>query len=78
MTNSATSSASLLIDARDAARLLGISRSSFWSLLAAGRVPPPVFRAGRVVRWNRQEIESWVSSGCPVVDRWREEKGAKR
>lgn len=73
-----SSSTPLLIDARDAARLLGVSRSTFWAMLSAGRIPTPVFRAGRVVRWDRREIEQWVSSGCPSVDRWRVERGAKR
>ena len=61
----------LLLDARAASAMLGMSRTSFFGLLSAGRIPAPVFRAGRIVRWSSAEIKAWCAAGCPSGDRWR-------
>ncbi len=67
--------APLLLSAAQAAAMLGISRTSFYGLLSAGRVPAPVFRAGRIVRWDRGELEAFVAAGCPSRDRWKVIRG---
>lgn len=59
----------LVVDAREAARLLGISRSTFMKLHSAGKVPSPL-RFGRAVRWRRAEIEAWIEAGAPSRDKW--------
>ena len=66
--------APLLVDAAGAARLLSIGRTSFFGLLTAGRVPRAVLRAGRIVRWDVQELQAWIRAGCPSRDRWEAEK----
>lgn len=63
--------APLVLDAREAARLLGISRSTFLKLHAAGKVPMPV-RFGRAVRWRREEMNEWLAAGAPSRARWLE------
>jgi predicted DNA-binding transcriptional regulator AlpA len=42
----------LLIDAREAAKILGISASSLRRLVDGGKAPPPR-RLGRLIRWPR-------------------------
>lgn len=54
----------LLLRAEEAARLIGVSRSQWWSLHSAGRVSSPV-RFGRAVGGRREELERWVAGGCP-------------
>ena len=68
---------SLLVDAAEAARLCGVSRATWFSWQASGRIPPPALRAGRVVRWGRLELERWVAARCPAADRWAAVKGAR-
>ena len=60
----------LLLDVREAAALIGVSRATFWKLHSQGRVPLPVRLSGRVVRWRKHELEAWVQSGCPTRDKW--------
>jgi len=63
------SAETLLIDARAAARLCGIGRTSWYGLLSAGRVPEPI-RLGRAVRWRRDELIAWIAAGCPPRHKW--------
>lgn len=58
------STAPLLIAADEVARLLNISKRTLWRLLSAGKLPKPV-RLGNAVRWRRDELEQWISQGCP-------------
>jgi excisionase family DNA binding protein len=48
----------LLLKAVDVARLLGLSRSTVFTLLAAHDLP--VVRIGRSVRVPRAELERWI------------------
>lgn len=60
----------LLLDARQSAELLGMSRSGFLKLHSQGRIPLPLRLSARVVRWRRLELERWTEAGCPARDRW--------
>ena len=62
--------APLLVDAAQAAALCGVSRATWFSWQAAGRVPAPALRAGRVVRWSVDEVRRWIEAGCPSVERF--------
>jgi predicted DNA-binding transcriptional regulator AlpA len=67
-----------LVDADEAARLCGMSRSTWYELVAAGKAPARVrlpFRAGR---WDRRELLAWVGAGCPDRRGWEAIKGARR
>ena len=66
-----------LIDARKAASLCGVSRSSWWSLHASGKTPQPV-HLGRRTLWHAKEIEQWTTAGCPSRDRWNNVKGGRK
>lgn len=63
----------LLLNAKEAAELCGISRSKLYELHAAGRVPCPV-RLDRAVRWRRRELEDWIEAGCPSRAEWEARK----
>ncbi len=56
--------ATLLLNAREAARLAGISEPSWWRHHAAGLVPDAV-KIGRSTRWRRADIARWIELGCP-------------
>jgi len=49
----------LLLKVEDAAALIDVSRSTFYQLINAGRVP--VVRIGRSVRVPRAWLEKWIS-----------------
>jgi predicted DNA-binding transcriptional regulator AlpA len=67
----------LVVEAADAARLCGVSRTSWYSLRAAGKIPRPV-RLGRRVLWRVAELEDWVKEGCPAMHRWEQIKKDRR
>jgi predicted DNA-binding transcriptional regulator AlpA len=66
----------LLLDARAAARLCGVSRSHFLAMHSAGRVPMPI-RLGRRTLWRGAELATWIEAGCPSRDRWHALKGGR-
>lgn len=59
----------LLLSAEEAAALCGVSRSFWWSLHSAGRVPLPV-KLGERTLWRRTELEAWTEAGCPAREKW--------
>ena len=71
----ATDAESLLLDAAEAARLLGICRAGVYRAVSSGRMPGPV-RIGRRTLWRRDELEDWVNAGCPARTRWEWPEGA--
>ena len=67
----------LLLDARAAAKLCGVSRSHFLAMHSAGKVPLPV-RLGRRCLWRVAELAAWIEARCPARDRWENvKKGAR-
>lgn len=60
---------SLLLDAREAATLLGISRSKFLDLDKQGLLPRPIY-LGRSVRWSRADLDAWIAAGAPKREEW--------
>jgi len=54
----------LLLNAEQAAQLLGIGRSKFYSLHNAGLLPLPVSLGG-CVRWDRRDLTAWLSARNP-------------
>ncbi len=56
--------APLLISVQTVAKMLGISTRSVWRLHSAGKFIAPV-RIGALVRWRHDDVERWVSDGCP-------------
>jgi excisionase family DNA binding protein len=66
----------LLLNASQAADLLSLSRSTFYSLLSRGAIGPRPVRLGRSVRWPAEELRQWVEAGCPPRDKWFVLKGS--
>ncbi len=62
-----------MVGAVEAARICGISRTTWYSLKAAGRVPAPV-HLGRRVLWRREELHDWMTAGCPPLYQWQRSK----
>jgi predicted DNA-binding transcriptional regulator AlpA len=48
-----------LLTAKDLAELLGVSLRSVWRRKNDGTLPKPI-QIGRMVRWHRQTIETWL------------------
>lgn len=57
--------AKLLLSAKEAAALCGISVRQWWRWNAVGRVPEPV-RIGATKRWRSIDLERWIAAGCPA------------
>ena len=66
----------LLVGADDAAKLLGIGRSLFYSLHSSGQLGPLPIRLGRRALWRREELAAWIRAGCPGRTRWVETQEA--
>jgi predicted DNA-binding transcriptional regulator AlpA len=53
-----------VLTAVDIAARLQCSVRYVWRMNDAGLMPPS-FRIGRLVRWQKAIIDSWISDGCP-------------
>lgn len=62
----------------DAAKLLRVSRATFFKMDAAGKIPLAVHLTPRCPRWLRSELLAWLSAGAPHRQDWeRQKKGGK-
>lgn len=50
----------LLVDAREAARMLSISTRTLWSLTDCGEIP--CVRIGRSVRYSVEALRGWIDA----------------
>lgn len=64
-----------LLTVKDVAAVLSVSQRQIWKLHSSGRLPASV-RLARSVRWRRNELERWLSAGCPARDKWETMRGA--
>ena len=60
----------LLIDAKQVASLLGISRTLFYTMHSSGQLGPMPVKLGRRSLWRPDELYKWVQAGCPPRDQW--------
>ena len=60
----------LLIDLREAAKLLGLSQRTVWGMAKSGRMPKPI-KIGRAARWSQEELRAWVNAGGPPWSEWK-------
>lgn len=58
----------LALSAEQVADLLGVSRAHIWRMLKRGQLPAPA-RLGRLSRWDRRTIETWLAAGAPAARR---------
>jgi predicted DNA-binding transcriptional regulator AlpA len=59
----------LAVDAREAARMFGVSRAAWLKWRAADRLPRPR-RLGRRVLWDTRELAAWWAAGAPSREEW--------
>lgn len=71
-------SSSLLLPARQAAQLCGVSVATWHRMVAAGRTPAPIRLSAGCVRWRRDELADWVAAGCPGRRAWNAMRVAKK
>jgi predicted DNA-binding transcriptional regulator AlpA len=67
--NHMATTVNLLVDAREAATLCGMSRAAWYKQLSSGKIPRPV-KIGSISRWRRRELERWIDAGCPARQKW--------
>ena len=60
---------SLVVRAKELAKLLSVSLVHIRRLDSAGKLPKPV-RLGNCVSWRRGEIEAWLEAGSPPREKW--------
>jgi len=56
----ANESPALLLNERDAAKLLGVSPRTLWALRKAGRIPF-VAISERCIRYSRSDLAAWIA-----------------
>jgi len=74
MTNSSTIQPELLA-IPDILKMLNIGHSTFYSLCSSGKFAPLPVKLCRKILYNREEVESWIRSGCPHRKQWLILKG---
>ena len=52
----------LLVDPKDAARMLAVSHRKLWGMTFEDRPGLPFVRCGRLVRYSVSDLENWVAS----------------
>jgi excisionase family DNA binding protein len=60
----------LLINSREAAKLLKVSERTLWRMWNHGEMPRPI-HIGHAVRWSYEGLKAWVSAGCPRAQNWK-------
>lgn len=61
----------LLLSAKQAASICGISRSMFYSMLSSGEIGVMPIRLRNRVLFNRKELECWIDAGCEPREVYR-------
>jgi len=54
----------LLLNTDQAARLLEIGRTSFYSMHTTDRLGPMPVHFGRRILWRHEELKRWFQAGC--------------
>lgn len=61
----------LLVSLDEAARLLGIGKTTFYQLCSSGRIGPMAIKFGRRSLFRLDELREWVASDCPPRHKWQ-------
>lgn len=65
-----------LLTVRDVAAKLRVSRATVWRMVAAGRLPPPVYPSWRTPRWVELQCDEAVSQFSDASRVRNAERGA--
>jgi len=60
----------LLVDAKNTARILGISRRLLYLMQAARELGPSPVKIHRRRLWRVSELQRWTEAGCPSREIW--------
>ena len=58
-----------LLTGVEAAKLVGVSRATWYNWIAAGYAPQCI-RVGARGRWRKTELLGWIKAGGPPANRW--------
>jgi hypothetical protein len=67
----------LLVGAEDAARALGIGRTSFLLADKTGEIGPQSVKIGGRRLWSLEQLRAWVAANCPPRARWTTMEGVR-
>ena len=67
-----------MVGAHDASRLLGISRTTLYSMHSTGQLGPSPHKYGRRRLWAVAELQAWIKAGSPARPIWNKKKGQAR
>ncbi len=59
-----------LLRAEESATMLGLPVSSFWALVADGRIPRGI-KIGRRTRWSCRVLEEWIAEQSAAAQHQR-------
>ena len=65
-----------LLNAKELAKMLSLSKRQIFRLNSCGKIPKPI-RIGGSVRWSSIEIADWLAAGAPDRLTWDAMKQAK-
>lgn len=68
----ANSIPALAVDTATAAKMIGMSRSHFYTCDATGEIGPVPMRCGGKRLYSVAELSAWVNAGMPARSRWLE------
>jgi hypothetical protein len=60
--------AALLVDAREAARMLAVSPRKLWAMTFEEAPGLPYVRCGRLVRYSPDDLRQWIAAQRQGVD----------
>ncbi len=66
--NEAKARQSRLMTVDELAERLNCSRRTARNMAERGDAPPPISLGPKLLRWDREVVERWISDGCPRVE----------
>lgn len=66
----------LLVDAKQAALMLGIGRSHFYAMLSSGQIGPMAHKLGKRSLYSVKELDKWVDAAMPPRHKWITQKNS--
>ena len=70
-------SETLLLSATEAAALLGIGKTLFYTMAASGELGPMPIELRTKKLWRREELAEWTRQGCPPRPVWLKREGGR-